>query len=297
MAMIEPNTKVLEDGEDVLLETPSDLEYDDLPADQSASDDSVPETPAPPKQSEPAQDEDDIPEQLRGKSSKELAKMYAEAQKAIGRQGHELGQLRSMADAYIRRQLAEKAAAAPKKAEPKPVDDVDFFANPKAAIERAVAEHPEVKRLRDDNVRARAGAELVRRQSAEKTFNTNHPDAPEILADPKFREWVGASKVRQALLHRAHAAYDLDAAEEVFGTWKALNPAAAKAEAAAVAAEKRKSAARAAKVPSGGNPSPKDNGQKVYRRADIIKLMNEDPDRYEALSDEIDAAYREGRVR
>ena len=37
--------------------------------------------------------------------------------------------------------------------------------------------------------------------------------------------------------------------------------------------------------------------KKVYRRADIIKLMKTDPDRYQALSDEIMAAYAEGRVK
>ena len=37
--------------------------------------------------------------------------------------------------------------------------------------------------------------------------------------------------------------------------------------------------------------------EKVYRRADIIKLMKNDPDRYQALADEIMAAYAEGRVK
>ena len=37
--------------------------------------------------------------------------------------------------------------------------------------------------------------------------------------------------------------------------------------------------------------------RKVYRRADIIKLMKNDPDRYQAMSEEIMAAYAEGRVK
>jgi hypothetical protein len=36
--------------------------------------------------------------------------------------------------------------------------------------------------------------------------------------------------------------------------------------------------------------------KKKYRRADIIKLMQTDPSRYEALQDEIMKAYSEGRV-
>ena len=37
--------------------------------------------------------------------------------------------------------------------------------------------------------------------------------------------------------------------------------------------------------------------RKTYRRADIIKLMQTDPDRYMALQPEIMAAYAEGRVK
>ena len=37
--------------------------------------------------------------------------------------------------------------------------------------------------------------------------------------------------------------------------------------------------------------------KKTYRRADIIKLMKNDPERYTAMADEIMAAYAEGRVK
>ena len=37
--------------------------------------------------------------------------------------------------------------------------------------------------------------------------------------------------------------------------------------------------------------------KKVYRRADIIKLIKTDPERYQSLSDEILKAYAEGRVK
>jgi len=35
----------------------------------------------------------------------------------------------------------------------------------------------------------------------------------------------------------------------------------------------------------------------VYRRADIIQLMQKDPERYRALMPEIRQAYAEGRVK
>jgi hypothetical protein len=40
-----------------------------------------------------------------------------------------------------------------------------------------------------------------------------------------------------------------------------------------------------------------ETSKKVYRRADLIRLRLENPDRYDALQDEIMKAYSEGRVK
>jgi hypothetical protein len=40
-----------------------------------------------------------------------------------------------------------------------------------------------------------------------------------------------------------------------------------------------------------------ESSKRVYRRADLIRLKMQDPNRYEALSDEIMQAYQEGRVK
>jgi hypothetical protein len=65
-----------------------------------------------------------------------------------------------------------------------------------------------------------------------------------------------------------------------------------------VSAEKevRSQAVKAATttVSSGSDEAP---SKKIYRRADIIKLMQTDPDKYDMMQNEIMAAYREGRVR
>jgi hypothetical protein len=51
---------------------------------------------------------------------------------------------------------------------------------------------------------------------------------------------------------------------------------------------------KAADVGSSGNTESV--SKKKYRRSDIIKLMQTDPDRYDSMSEEIMTAYREGRV-
>ena len=54
--------------------------------------------------------DDEIPEEFRGKSPKELVRMYREAQSTIGRQGSELGDFRKKADMLIQASLASLAA-------------------------------------------------------------------------------------------------------------------------------------------------------------------------------------------
>src|SRR3972149_2656088 len=82
-----------------------------------------------------------------------------------------------------------------------------------------------------------------------------NPDAQEVCADPQFQEWVGKSKVRQALLLKAHNTYDVVAGNEVLATWKELKAGRAPVVtpvAPAVTDAKRKAAQRAATGPTGG---------------------------------------------
>ena len=115
-----------------------------------------------------------------------------------------------------------------------------------------------------------------------------------ILKDEKFAEWIKGSKVRTKLFVQADTAYDYEAADELFSLWKERNQVVQQTAQAEKAARKN-----AVKSASTGNARGASEGsrKKVYRRADIIKLMKTDPDRYNALSDEILQAYAEGRVR
>jgi hypothetical protein len=54
-------------------------------------------------------------------------------------------------------------------------------------------------------------------------------------------------------------------------------------------------------VKQASNASPKGSGEgmskKIYRRSDIISLMQNNPSKYDELYAEITQAYREGRVK
>ena len=238
---------------------------------------------------EPKQ-EDEIPEKYRGKTPAQIAKMHMEAEAVLGRQGSELGELRKMADAYIRQNLQTKPSnSAPPKGEPTETDDSEFFANPKQAVSKLLEQHPALQQLR--------AAHLAdQKAKAKAAFNEKHSDYKEIMADPEFHNWVTASKVRTRLLMAADRAYDVDAADELFSTWKELRGVKAK-RATETNEQATRANLKAGMVPTGGGSNADTGGKKIYRRADLIRLMQTDPDRYEALQDEILAAYRENRVR
>ena len=237
------------------------------------------ETPEEPEQQD---DEDDIPDKYKGKSVKEIVRMHQEAERAIGKQGSEVGELRRIVDDFVKAQTVTKQQQAPEVEE-----EVDFFTDPEKAIAKAISKHPKVQQAEQMALRT-AQAEIV------AALKTNHPDYTEIIKDASFAEWVGKSKVRQELFARADRNYDYDAANELLSTWKERKQVVAQSQ--AVEQVQRKQAVKSASTGSSkgsGEPASK----KTYRRSDIIELMQRDPDRYQALAPEIMQAYAEGRVK
>lgn len=234
-----------------------------------------------------APNEDDLPAKYRGKSATELAKIALEQEKFIGKQAQEVGEVRRLADELIKANLQKQSPV------PQPVKeeltDVDFFADPVAAVKKAVESHPAV-------LQARTAAEQLARTQALNRLTSNHPDYKEVISDPDFMEWVGKSKVRQQLYMQADRAFDADAAEELLSNYKELKQIRRQVveEGAKELRASQEKALKAATVPSGGSGEV---GKKIYRRADLIQLQITNPDRYLALQNEIMQAYADGRVR
>jgi len=228
--------------------------------------------------------EDDIPDKYKGKSTAEIVRMHQEAEKLLGKQSGEVGELRSVVDSYIQTQLD---STTPVQETPTEAEDIDFFSDPDKAVERAIANHPSIKKAEEANLNNQ-------RTTALTQLKSRHPDMEQIVQDGKFVEWIKASKIRTQLFAQADRQYDYEAADELFTNWKERQGVVAQT----VAAEKD---TRKAAVKTASTGSTKGNGEqrakKVYRRSDIIKLMKTDPDRYMSLSDEITQAYAENRVR
>ncbi len=118
-----------------------------------------------------------------------------------------------------------------------------------------------------------------------------------IAQDAGFQDWVKSSKVRLALFAKADGEFDFDSADELLSTYKELRQVKQQTQVtqtANVESKAQEQAMRAASVDVGGAG---ESSRKVYRRADLIKLKLTDPSRYEALQDDILAAYAEGRVK
>jgi len=59
------------------------------------------------QQETPEPQEPEIPDKYKGKSAEELVQMHQEAEKLLGRQSSEVGELRKVVDTYIQTQLTQ----------------------------------------------------------------------------------------------------------------------------------------------------------------------------------------------
>ena len=232
---------------------------------------------------QPQVKEPSLPEKYQGKSLEEVVQMHQEAEKLLGRQSSEVGELRKVVDDYIASQTPVQAPQQPVE----PEDDIDYFTDPQAAVNRAIENHPKIRE-------AQQYTEQYKKQSSLATLQAKHPDMQTILSDPKFAEWIKASKIRTQLFVAADQQYDADSADELFTLWKERKTVAQ--QTAQVEKQARKQTLKAANT-GNARGTGESSRKKVYRRSDIIKLMKTDPERYQALSDEILTAYAEGRVK
>lgn len=222
----------------------------------------------------------DVPEFYKGKSVDELVKMHQDAQSMIGKQAQEVGEVRKLADDLIKQNLSSK----PKQQEAEP--EIDFFENPQKAVEQSVSNHPDV-------LAGRQAAQDFKKMQIQQKLAHEHPDFGQIVQDPEFINWVKSSNVRLGLYAKADGEFDYDSANELLGTFKQLRGVKVKAN-EKEAEVSRTQTIKAAQVDVGGSG---ESSKRVYRRADLIRLKMTDPNRYESLSDEIMAAYSEGRVK
>lgn len=240
------------------------------------------EQPAEPEEIQEAQDAEEIPEKYQGKDIKDIVRMHQEAEKLLGKQSSEVGELRKIVDDFVKTQL-DKANSPQEEDE----EEIDFFDDPQKAVERAIARHPKIKEAEQVTLQMKQ-AEILNK------MQRDHPDFESIIKDERFAEWVASSKVRTELYQRADQKFDYDAADELLTSWKERQNIVT--ETVKMQEEDRKRQVKAASTGTAKGSTEKPS-RKVYRRADILNLMQKDPDRYMSMAEEIRNAYAEGRVK
>lgn len=239
-------------------------------------------TEASPTEVQPESEEPELPDKFKGKSVTEIVSSYENLEKELGRKGQEIGELRQLTDQILKQQVTTQTETAEEE------EEVDFFDDPNTAVSKAIENHPKFREFEEQQ-------KVQSAQATTRQLEAAHPDYLEVVADPKFQEWVKESPIRTQLYVHAHN-YDLNSAMELMGNWKERSLITNTAKAEEQKAMKRSEALRTGKAVSGGS-SESTAGKKIYRRADLIRLKTTNPQRYEDLQDEILSAYADGRVK
>ena len=216
------------------------------------------------------------------KSHEEMVAILEERERHIGQQSTELGNMRQTFEAMARTQ------SVPAQPEPQPVEEADFFVDPQRAVDSRIDNHPALRQ-------AQEMAKQLQYAQSLASLKQRHPDLEQVVGSQEFEAWVKSSPARVRRFAMADQSGDIDEADDLISTFKQLTQTVNTAKAAEKQATKK--AVRAAAV--GGTRSNPDaaSSKRIYRRADIIALHQEDEDRYMALQPELMLAYAEGRVR
>lgn len=233
---------------------------------------------------EPQPEEPEIPEKYQNKSPQELIKMHQDAERLIGKQGNEVGELRSVVNDI----LAAQAQPSPA---PEPEEEVSFFDDPDKALETRLN-----KKLDNDPRLQKIEQTLEQntRQAAAQALLAKHPDADALLKDPSFNEWIGKTQVRQQMFREAHNNFNADVADELFTLYKEKQAATAQTAQAAQANRKDAITGAATGSPKGSSES---RGKPILSREAIVELKRTNPDKYFAMLPQLKQAYAEKRVR
>ena len=229
----------------------------------------------------------EVPEKFQGKSVEEVVESYVNLEKEAGRRANEVGELRKLTDKILQQQVDNP---------PQQVDDQvnndnevgfdDFVNDPASAIDKALNNNPRLKALEANLTTNQAGA-------AHAKLVAVHKDADEVVGSKQFQDWVQQSASRTRNFQRAHTELDIETASDLIDLYKTTRQVT-QDEAKVERKAKAEGDFKKASVVTGGVPA---STGKVYRRAELIRLKMEDPQRYKALEPDIMDAYAQGRVK
>ena len=239
-----------------------------------------------PEQVQDVDGNQDIPEKYAGKTMSEVIEMHQNVEQALGKQGAELGEQRKLMQSLIEAQNKANETTPP---EEPVIQEDNFFDDPVEAVNKAIENHPDVIKAREERM---GNMQKHNLESLDKAY----PDWQKTVQDSSFQKFIGDSETRTEMFRKADVDYRSDLAIELFDWYSQTQMSGATQE--AVAEEKSKIEKQMKQTSSESRSSGESvGGKKIYRRADLINLQVTDPNRYASLADEIQSAYAEGRVK
>jgi hypothetical protein len=229
----------------------------------------------------------DLPENLRGKSRKEIAEYYVNLRSEYGRMANDLGTQRKLTDKLLDLKRETDLGNNGRPSKKVEINSSELLENPTAAIEKVVTAHT----AQDREERAAMAA-----RAEEEKFVAAHPDYATIGSSAEFAAWVQASPIRQRAAFGASQG-DYSLAADLLTEFKATNKPSKKT--ADVDEEARRQAANAGlESTSQSNSGTKKSG-KIYKRSDLMLIRATRPDVWDDpdFQNEVLLAYAEKRVK
>jgi hypothetical protein len=230
-----------------------------------------------------------VPDKFSNKSVEDIVKSYQNLEQELGRKSQEIGELRQLSDSFLQAEISRNGPQTSQATENSNLEtEEDFYDDPSKAVNSLIEKHPKFQEFQQ--FQAKQSQDTSKAQ-----LEQTHPDYVDIIQDTSFQDWVQASKFRSNLFQQADQ-YNYEAADELLTHWKERSTVDKTAEVREEQAATRKKALKTSKSESRGSIEST-AGKKTYRRADLIRLKQNDPNRYADLADEIYNAYAEGRVK
>jgi len=231
----------------------------------------------------------EVPDKFSGKSVEDIVKSYQNLEQELGRKSQEIGELRNLSDSFLKAEISRNGPQTSQQTEnSEPEAEDDFFEDPSKAVNSLIEKHPKFQEFQEFQAKQSQDSSKVQLEQA-------HPDYVDIVQDSKFQDWVKASTFRTDLFDQADK-YNYGAADELLTHWKERSMIDKTAEVKEKQEATRKKSLKSGKTESRSS-AESTAGKKTYRRADLIRLKQNDPNRYADLADEIYSAYAEGRVK
>jgi len=222
-----------------------------------------------------------VPEKYKGKSVEDIIHMHTEAEKLIGRQGTELGELRRSVNQILQNQATQQRVSSVEV--DKEIDSEFDLLEPEKSVDARISKHPSIQRI-----------EQLEKDLAFKDFESNYPGWQNTVNSGDFLEWVNKSPARLSLYSNANG-HDYGAASSLLGQWdewKDMLKTVAKEE------EKLETKSKAKALNDGMTESGTSTAtsKKKFRKVELQRLYSSDRERYDSMSQEIQQAYLDGRV-